>query len=212
MKIIPAILTNNPQELKIMINEVEGKADRVQIDILDGIFANNKTIAPQALEFIETNLKLDFQLMVKEPIHWVEKCVHANADRIIGHIEIMADQFAFVEKVQSTGVKVGLGIDLHTPLSRLHPQIINNLDVVLLMSAKAGFGGQKFNPQVLPKIKALAQLQSYDQTPFSICVDGGITLNLVDKLIKAGANELAIGKRLFKGNLKNNLKAFQHSL
>jgi pentose-5-phosphate-3-epimerase len=87
VEIVPAILTNDPSELRRLVALCEGVVDRVSIDIIDGKFAANKTIDPSALSEIETSLKIDFQLMVEEPVNWVERCVRGGADRIIGHVE-----------------------------------------------------------------------------------------------------------------------------
>jgi pentose-5-phosphate-3-epimerase len=101
--IIPSILTNNPGQAKELLLRCGGVVDRVSIDIIDGFFAKNKTVDPIIFSDLEMELSLDFQLMVKEPVNWIEKCVRGGADRIIGHIEKMASQTEFVEKVQISG-------------------------------------------------------------------------------------------------------------
>src|SRR3990170_3015429 len=131
IEIIPSILTNDPEEAREMIARCEGIVERVSIDIIDGKFADNKTIDPNALSDIDTNLKIDYQLMVYEPVNWIEKCVHGQADRIIGHVEEMSDQVEFVGKVQEVGLSIGLAIDLETQVYKIDPTILNNLDVVL---------------------------------------------------------------------------------
>ena len=209
MQIIPSILTNNPQELKSLINLAEGHVERIQIDIIDGKFAENKTIIPEALVYIETNLKLDFHLMVVEPVNWVESCVRAGADRIFGQVEKMTNQDEFVQKVVGTGSSVGLAIDLGTHLSALNNRLLLDIDAVLVMSVKAGFGGQVFNPSVLSKIKTLSDLKKEDPSPFQICVDGGITLSSIKSLIDAGADEASIGRRLLNENFAKNLAEYQ---
>jgi ribulose-phosphate 3-epimerase len=208
LKIVPSILTDDPSELKEMIGRVEGIVERVQIDIIDGVYADNKTIDPMAMSYIDTNLLIDYQLMVKEPINWIEKCVRAQADRIIGHIEMMKSQYEFVGKVQSLGFKPGLGIDLDTPIQQLDESLLNDLDVVLVMSVKAGFGGQEFKRSVFEKIKELDEIRSSDDTPFKICDDGGVTTKVVRDLKLAGADEVSVGRRLFDGNVKGNVKEF----
>lgn len=209
IKIIPSILTSNLQELRDLLAKAEGVVDRVSIDIIDGKYADNKTIDPSALDDIETNLKIDYQLMTKEPVNWVEKCVRGKADRIIGQIEKMGDQIEFVEKVQEVGASVGLGIDIETPVDELDQAILTNLDVVLLMSVPAGFGGQKFDKRVLDKIKKLDEIRSRDDTPYLIHDDGGITFEYIDDVRRAGADEVSIGKRIFKGDLKVNINKFK---
>lgn len=209
IKIIPSILTNDPAELRELLSRCEGMVERVSIDIIDGKFAGNKTLDPTALSGIDTILKLDFQLMVIEPVNWVEKCASVGADRIIGHIERMSSQTEFVGKVQEVGAQVGLGLDLATPIDKLDPLILTNLDVVLLMSVPAGFGGQEFRPEVIDKIEKLVKIRSRDATPYKIHDDGGITFDRIDDVRLAGVDEVSIGRRLFKGDLALNLKRFQ---
>lgn len=208
IKIIPAILTDNPTKLQEMILKAEDVVDSIQIDVIDGKFADNVTIDPRLLKDIDTNLKLDFHLMVKNPINWIEKCVHVSTDRIIGHIEMMPDQVEFVGKVTEAGLKVGLAIDLSTPVSKLDPAILTNLDVVLVMSVPAGFGGQKFDQKALNKIKKLDEIRVRDDTPYAICEDGGITFDNIDDARVSGVDEVSIGQRLFKGSLDNNIKRY----
>jgi ribulose-phosphate 3-epimerase len=209
IQIIPSILTNSPEELRELLGRCEGVVDRVSIDIIDGKFAKNKTIEPDILFDLDTNLKIDFQLMVIEPVNWIEKCVRGQADRIIGHVERMENQIDFVGKVQEIGASVGLALDLPTPVSSLDATILNNLDVVLVMSVEAGFGGQKFDKKALEKIKELDEIRSRDDTPYRIHDDGGVTLELVDDTHFSGADEVSIGRRLFEGDLAENLEKFQ---
>ncbi|OGM11991.1 hypothetical protein A2Z22_04900 [Candidatus Woesebacteria bacterium RBG_16_34_12] len=212
IEIIPAILTSDPQELKdLLIRCEDASVGRVQIDIVDGVFAKNKTIDPSVILNLnlDLNLSLDFHLMVKEPINWIERCVSVGADRIIGQVEMMSNQVEFVGKVTEIGTKVGLAIDLDTPVSNLDSVILTNLDVVLVMSVSAGFGGQKFDEKALDKIKKLDEIRARDDTPFRICDDGGIVLEWIDDSRREGADEVSIGRRLFKGDLKKNVERFQ---
>lgn len=211
LEIIPAILTNDPKELEEKIRQVEGLVGRVQIDIVDGVFADNKTVSLDAVANIDTDILLDIQLMTKEPADWVGKVVHTMADRIIGHIEMMSDQMAFVAKVQETGEKIGLAIDLPTPVSALDPAVINNLDVILVMSVKAGFGGQEFDESVIEKIKQLDEIRARDGTPFRICVDGGINEENIQKVRQARADEVVIGHSLFEGDIQERLKELRRA-
>lgn len=212
MKLIPAILTDDPQELKRLINAAEEYFDQVQIDILDGKFADNETVDPSALNYIETNLDLDFQLMVQKPVSWVEKCVRAGASRIVGHVEEMEDQYAFVQKVTEAGVGVGLGLDLETEVHKLQRKLLGDLDAVLVMSVAAGFGGQTFNEFILEKIEELARIKAEEGFDFSIVVDGGVTPAHLEDLSVAGANEVVVGKRLFQGDMAENLAEFAQVL
>jgi len=215
VEIIPAILTDTISDLEDKIEAVDEAADlganihRVQIDIIDGEFVDNRTIDPANMVGIDTNLSLDFHLMVKEPVNWIEKCANAGADRIIGQIEMMSSQVEFVAQVGKTGLYVGLAIDLATPVSKLDPVVLTSVDVILLMGVPAGHGGQKFDRGVLDKIKELDELRVRDKTPFKICVDGGETEEVIDDSHFAGADEVVVGRRLFDGNLGENIERMQ---
>ena len=211
MEIIPSILTNDLREVKEKLARAEGVVQRIQIDVVDGQFASNKTFDPDLLENFETDLNLDFHLMTKEPTLWVEKVVRAQAERVIGQIEKMTDQLEFVGKVQELGISVGLAVDLGTPISSLDPIILRDLDVVLLMSVPAGFGGQEFDPRVHDKIKELIKLRKKDNSPFKICVDGGITEEIIASLAKEEVDEIIVG-RLFHGDLAENLKRWKKKI
>lgn len=211
MEIIPSILTSSPEEAKELIRRCEGMVTRVSIDIIDGRFAANRTIDPTALSSLDTGLKIDYQLMVYEPVNWVERCATGQADRIIGHIEKMRDQVEFVGKVQEVGASVGLALDLETAVERIDQSILTSLDVILLMSVKAGFGGQKFDESVLEKIKKLNEMRKTDATPFKIHIDGGIALDNINSVCRAGADEVSIGRRIFEGDLAENIKKYQEA-
>jgi ribulose-phosphate 3-epimerase len=208
VEIIPSILTADINEAREKILELEGLVKRVQFDIVDGVFNNNKTIDPLVVETIDTSLLLDFHLMTKEPALWVEKAIRGGADRIIGQIEQMGDQLSFIGKVQEVGAAVGLAIDLDTPVNKIAPEALASLDVVLVMSVKAGFGGQEFNDQVLDKIKELNNLRLKDNLKFRICVDGGVQPEKVPVLEDLGTDEIVVGKRLFAGSLAVNLEKY----
>jgi ribulose-phosphate 3-epimerase len=212
IEIIPSILTNDPNEARELILRCNGVVERISIDIIDGRFADNKTIDPDVLFDIDTDLNIDYQLIVIEPVNWIEKCVRGQADRIIGHIEYMNDQTKFVGKAQELGMEVGLAVDLDTSIEKLDPLIVTDLDVVMLMSVKAGFGGQEFDKKVIDKIKRLDEVRKKDDTPFKIHIDGGVTSDNIIKVIKSGADEVSVGRSLFKGDLTENIKKFQEAV
>lgn len=205
LEIIPAILTSDPKELEEKIGQAEGLVQRVQIDIIDGFFADNKTVSLETVSGVirnlETNISFDIHLMTKDPIDWTERAAGAMADRIIGQIEMMSNQAEFVGKVTETGEKVGLALDLPTPVSALDQAVLNSLDVVLVMSVKAGFGGQEFDESAVEKIKQLDEIRARDDTPFRICVDGGINEGNITMVRRAGADEVVIGHSLFTNDI-----------
>lgn len=211
--IIPSILTDNLTDFGNRLKRIEEAVDlngaaisKIQIDVIDGVFVNNKTVDPSLLGQPDTDLGLDFHLMVKEPVNWIEKCANTGADRIIGQIEMMQSQKEFVGRVAETGLYVGLAVDLDTPITKLDPVILTNVDVVLVMAVKAGWGGQKFDAGVLQKIKDLDEIRVRDSTPFKICVDGGETEDVINVSHFAGADEIVVGKRLFVGDIAANVK------
>src|SRR4030066_1361116 len=208
-EIIPSILTNNPEEVLAKIQMAEGMVGGVQIAVVDGIFAVNKTFDIDLLQDVDTDLKLDFHLMTKEPVNWVERCIRGGADRIIGQVEMMSDQLNFVQKVQEVGTLVGLALDLKSDISVIDDIIFQDLDVVLVLSVPAGFGGQQFEPKSLEKIAALSKIRELQKSTFKISVDGGITPDDIDDLVTRGADEAVIGERLFKGDLKINLEKYR---
>jgi ribulose-phosphate 3-epimerase len=212
MLVIPAIFTDNPSELKELLSLAQEGSSRVQIDINDGSFLGEKTIYPDALLGVETDLYLDFHLMVKDPINWVEKSARAAAERIIGQIELMENQIDFVEKVQETGPKVGLALDIETPVSAIDKSVLKDLDLILLMGYKAGKGGQPFDNSVLPKITELVEIRKSDATPFRICVDGGVWTDNILHLYQLGVDEVVVGRRLFQGDIKSNINLLNEKL
>lgn len=210
MKIIPAILTNDLSELTALINKGEGSVDRVQIDVIDHKFAENITVDPAILKNIATSLNLDFHLMVKGPIDWVDHCVMNKGNRIIGQIEAMDNQDEFVTKVTSMGSLPGLGVDIETSIEDIDSKVLPKLAVVLLMSVKAGWGGQEFDLSVWEKIEKITKMRKDLNLGFKICIDGGVTRELVSQMEKFGIDEVAVGKRIFEPDLKENLKTFNN--
>jgi len=210
MVIIPAILTDDIDQLTSLESKAEGVVDRIQIDVVDNKFAANSTVDPAVLKNIVTILNLDFHLMVKDPVDWIEHCVGGSKNRIIGQLEYMQSQKDFVEKVKTLGNLSGLGVDLATPLDRLDQAVLADIDVVLLMSVPAGFSGQEFNLSVWDKIKIVSDMRKKLNLKFKICVDGGVTKELVNQMEVSGVDEVAVGKRIFEPDLKENLKLFSY--
>ena len=205
IKIIPAVLTNDKNTALEQIRAVEGIAERVSIDIIDGRYAENKTIDPLILADFNSPLVFDYQLMVYEPINWIDKCVSSHADRIIGHVEFMNDQKDFITKVKESGAKPGLGLDLNTPLEKIQTEVFGHISVLLLMSVKAGFSSQKFDESVYKKIEQAMQLRVMNNFSFSIQIDGGVDKEIAKNLDVMGVEEVSITSKIFQGNPSFNL-------
>jgi len=206
--IIPSILTDDPDVLADMLHRADTVVDRVHIDIIDGVYADNETIDPTALNMIDNGLMLDFHLMVNEPENWVQKCLRAGGDRIIGQLEMMESQRKFIEAVTSEGASVGIAIDDDSDIDDLDSDYLDSLDVIVVMSVPAGFGGQEFRLSALEKIDKLDRLRKEKGYRYAIADDGGITLDLIDDVRREGADEAIIGNRIFNGDLKANIENF----
>lgn len=178
--IIPAILAKTEEEFKSKLEKVWGLVDRVQLDVIDGVYHKNKTVGVEVLRTVDTQVEFDVHLMVKAPSKWVEKCKQAGVSRVFGQVEKMENRTAFVADAQFAGMKVGLAYDIDTPLDGLE-EVSNDLDAVLLMSVKAGEGGQKFDERVLEKI---AQVRKIDRD-LKIVIDGGLNQENIKKCIAA---------------------------
>lgn len=211
IKIIPSVLTANLVDAKDLIARLEGLVDSVQIDIIDGVFADNKTIDPTLLAEVETSLEYDFHLLVKDPLNWIEKCAGVGAQRIVAQVELMDDQAEFVAKVHELNIEVGLGLDLDTDVSKIKEELLVEVDAVLLMSVPAGFGGQNFETKVFEKIEWFKNQRAKMNSSFVICDDGGVTLDNVDDVHFLGVDEVVVGRKLFDGDVKANLDKYQEA-
>lgn len=193
IKIIPAPLPYTVDELNEKLRRVEGIVNRVQIDVVGRAFNKEVTIGIEALEKVSTALVFDVQLMVREPVRFLNRCDMAGTDRVLAHVEYMKDKQEFVEQAFAMGMEVGLALDLVTPVLELE-SVIGDLDAVLLMSVPAGKSGQTFDERVVEKIKRLRGMRN----DIPICVDGGINTNNIGACVEAGANEFAVGKFLWE--------------
>jgi len=202
--IVPAILTNSQTVFKQQLKRLGGLAKRIQIDIIDGRFVANKTLALADLKTIKdlVNYELDVHLMVQEPINYLFSCQQLGVSRVVAHIEQMTDQFQFVQQALDLGLKPGLALDLDTELETVEPGFLTSVDQILLMAVKVGFSGQQQNKKIFPKIKALRQLAPELS---EIGIDGGINDTNLKALITAGANVLNVTSFLWTGEVKTRL-------
>ncbi len=212
MQIIPTILTADKKRAKEKLEKFKGIFDWVQLDIIDGIFADNKTLLPSQfanLPFISF-FNFDVHLMVDDPISFLAECQKIRTKRVTGQIERMSDQEGFVKAVRTmmNRVKVGLAVDLDTSLERLDSSLLPKLDVVLLMTVKAGWGGQRFQEQILQKAQKLTKIKKEENLDFKIAVDGGVRPKNVKKACNAGVEIFYVGSFLAE-NPKKRLEEFK---
>lgn len=212
MEIIPSILSSDPDEAHAMVTLCEGVVERVHIDIIDSRFADNKTVTPESFADEMYRVNVDFHLMVEEPIAWIGRCVRANADRIIGQIELMEDQREFCEQIKERNMQSGLALDLTTKIDAIEDSAFELVDVIVVMSVNAGFGGQKFDSSALEKITDLSLLREEKNFHFRICDDGGVTLENEKLLQRAAVDEVCVGRRLFQGNLSDNIETWNRTI
>jgi ribulose-phosphate 3-epimerase len=174
MKVSPSILACDWAHLEEELKSVEN-ADLLHLDIMDGVFVPNITFGPFLVETINrlTDIPLESHLMIIDPYKYIDVFADAGSDVIIFHIESKADPLKTIKKIKSKGVKAGISLNPETPIRNLLPYF-EYLDLILVMSVNPGFYGQKFMPQVLPKLEKLKELKDTKNFPYLIEVDGGI--------------------------------------
>lgn len=199
IKIAPSILSANFAFLGEEIRDVEqGGADYIHVDVMDGHFVPNITIGPLIVEAIRpvTNLPLDVHLMIEQPDRYIPAFAKAGADFLSVHVEACPHLHRTIHLIKENGVKAGVVLNPHTPVEMIQ-HIIEDVDVVLLMTVNPGFGGQKFIPSVLPKIRQVAQLVKERNLSVEIEVDGGINAETARLCVEAGANVLVAGSAIY---------------
>ncbi len=210
IQISPSILSADFTQLGNEIKRLEeGGADLIHVDVMDGHFVPNLTIGPPVIKALKKNcsIKFDVHLMIS-PVHkYIEIYSEAGADIITIHPEATENLSASILKIKELKKKVGISLNPETKVSVIK-DYLNEIDLVLIMSVNPGFGGQKFMPEVLDKIKELKNIQKENNIDFDIEVDGGINFENSKIIIGAGANILVSGTTIFKsnnGNIKKNI-------
>ena len=212
--IAPSILSADFTQLGKDIKETEeGGAAYLHFDVMDGMFVPNISFGIPVMKSIRkaTHQVMDAHLMVQEPIRYVEAFKEAGADIVTIHLEACEDVNATIAKIRECGMKVGLSICPETPVSKVE-DLLKDIDMLLIMSVHPGFGGQKFIPESLDKIRE-ARKMIMDQGLFvDIQVDGGIYQTNVKEVLDAGANIIVAGSAVFKGDPAENTKAMMEIL
>lgn len=205
IKIAPSILSANFSKMGEEIIELEKcGADIIHCDVMDGVFVNNITFGIKMIEDIRplTKLPLDCHLMIVQPEKYVERFAKAGADIITVHYEACRDNLKEVLAfIKSTGVKCGAVINPDTPVEKIK-DLIPMCDMVLVMSVFPGFGGQKFIPSALDKLREIRAIINECGKDIDLQIDGGVTIENVDEIKAAGANVIVAGSTVFKAENK----------
>ena len=211
IQISPSILSADFSQLGNEIKKLEqGGADLIHVDVMDGHFVPNLTIGPPVIKNLRkyTKLPFDVHLMIS-PVHkYIENYAVAGADIITIHPEATENLKESISLIKKFGKKVGVSLNPKTEIKTLIDEI-DNIDLVLVMSVNPGFGGQKFMPEVLDKIKELKKIKDKNKYHFDIEVDGGINFSNSKIVLEAGADILVSGTTVFKendGDIKTNIE------
>lgn len=210
IQISPSILSADFSQLGTEIKRLEeGGADMIHVDVMDGHFVPNLTIGPPVIKALRKHcsLKFDVHLMIS-PVHkYIEAYADAGADIITIHPEATQNLGESIKTIKDLKKKVGVSLNPESKIE-LITEFLDHIDLVLIMSVNPGFGGQKFMPEVLDKIKQLKKIQQEKNFTFDIEIDGGINFENCKIAIDAGANILVSGTTVFKsndGDIKKNI-------
>ena len=216
IQVSPSILAADFSQLGNEIKRLEeGGADLIHVDVMDGHFVPNLTIGPPVIKALKKKSKIlfDVHLMIS-PVHkYIEDYSNAGADIITIHPEATNNLKSSILKIKELNKKAGVSLNPETNIDVILNEL-DKIDLILIMSVNPGFGGQKFMPEVLSKIKQLKEIQSQKGLDFDIEIDGGINFENCSLAKKAGANILVSGSTVFKensGNLKKNIGLLRSS-
>ena len=199
-KLAPSILSADFSRLGEEIKAVEeAGADYIHIDVMDGHFVPNITVGPLIVETAKavTTLPLDVHLMISDPDRYVQDFIKAGSDLLSVHVETCPHLQRTLTYIRELGGRAAAVINPSTPISTLE-YVMDDLDMVLLMTVNPGFGGQKFIPTMLPKIKKMRALIDEKKLPIELEVDGGVNLENVSQISQAGADVVVAGSAVYK--------------
>ena len=212
IKISPSILSADFSILSDEIKSLEqAGADLIHIDVMDGHFVPNITMGPPIIKMVRkcTKLPFDVHLMISPVEKYIKAFADAGSDIITIHPEATDNLKRAVGTIKSLGKKAGVSLNPKTPISTLM-DVINDIDLILIMSVNPGFAGQSFMSEVLPKVTELRKMINEKKLKIDIEIDGGINFETAPLAVKAGANILVSGTTIFSGSLKDNIQKLRN--
>ena len=212
IKISPSILSADFSILGDEIKSLEqAGADLIHVDVMDGHFVQNITMGPPIIKMIRkcTKIPFDVHLMISPVEKYIKAFAEAGSDIITIHPEATDNLKRAVGTIKSLGKKAGVSLNPKTPISALM-DVINDIDLILIMSVNSGFEGQSFMGEVLPKVTELRKLINDKKLKIDIEIDGGINFETAPLAVKAGANILVSGTTIFSGSLKDNIQKLRN--
>jgi len=212
IKISPSILSADFSILGDEIKSLEqAGADLIHIDVMDGHFVPNITMGPPIIKMVRkcTKLPFDVHLMISPVEKYIKAFSDAGSDIITIHPEATDNLKRAVSTIKSLGKKAGVSLNPKTPISALM-DVINDIDLILIMSVNPGFAGQSFMSEVLPKVTELRKMINDKKLKIDIEIDGGINFETAPLAVKAGANILVSGTTIFSGSLKDNIQKLRN--
>lgn len=212
IKLAPSILSADFGHLAEDVKKIEeGGADYIHVDVMDGHFVPNISFGASVMKCLndKTKLPYDIHLMIENPDMYIDDFVTPKTEYITVHQEACIHLNRTVQNIKSKGVKAGVSINPATPVSTLEC-ILPDVDLVLIMSVNPGFGGQKFIPGSLEKVRELAEIKKQKNLDFAIEIDGGITLENIKEVVEGGVEIAVAGSAVFKAeDVVERVRAFK---
>ena len=212
IKIAPSILSADFANLERDMKELSSlHVDMIHLDMMDGNFVPNITFGPDQIKDLRktTELVLDAHMMIQDPDRFIPKIAQAGADSITIHQEATTHLHRSIQLIKDQGIKAGVALNPATPIDTLK-YVLDDIDMILLMTVNPGFGGQKFIPAMLEKIKEAKKM--IGDRPIDLQVDGGVNDVTAKQCVQSGASILVAGSYVFKGNKEENLEKLRKAV